>query len=204
MAALIYAIVVVLVLPGKNKELINYVKTVILKMTGNSWFTSPKPTLAEVDAALTAFADAETSMGIRKKVRGDRAKKKIALIALLNHLADYVRSICEANPDSAAAIAESAGMRLKRLTPRVKLPFNVTQGSVSGTVICDAKAAGMPATYYFAFSLDQKTWTSVPDAMTSKITIAGLTPGQTYYFRFRTLTRKGLSDFSQVVSLLVK
>jgi hypothetical protein len=34
--------------------------------------------------------------------------------------------------------------------------------------------------------------------------ISGLTPGQTYYFRFRALTRKGMRDWSQVVSLIVR
>ena len=34
--------------------------------------------------------------------------------------------------------------------------------------------------------------------------IAGLTALQTYYFRFRALTRTGPRDYSQVVSLLVQ
>ena len=33
--------------------------------------------------------------------------------------------------------------------------------------------------------------------------IAGLTSVQTYYFRFRALTRTGPQDYSQVVSLVV-
>jgi hypothetical protein len=71
-------------------------------------------------------------------------------------------------------------------------------------VVCDVKAPGIPATYYWGFSLDQRGWTSAADSMTARVTIAGLTPGQTYYFRYRTLTRKGMSDFSQIVSFLVK
>jgi hypothetical protein len=34
-------------------------------------------------------------------------------------------------------------------------------------------------------------------------TITGLTPATTYYFRFRALIRKGMTDWSQTISLLV-
>jgi hypothetical protein len=34
--------------------------------------------------------------------------------------------------------------------------------------------------------------------------ISGLTPGQTYYFRFRALTRLGMRDWSQVITLIVR
>lgn len=71
-------------------------------------------------------------------------------------------------------------------------------------MICDVRSAGSPATYYWSYSLDQKTWTSAPDSLKSRVTIFGLTPGQNYYFRYHTLTRKGTSDVSQAVSLLVK
>jgi hypothetical protein len=53
-------------------------------------------------------------------------------------------------------------------------------------------------------SLDGKTWTSWPETLKASATMAGLTPAQTYSFRFRTLTHAGASDFSQVVSHLVK
>jgi hypothetical protein len=39
--------------------------------------------------------------------------------------------------------------------------------------------------------------------MKADTTVAGLTPGQVYSFRFRAQTRKGLGDYSQVVSLMV-
>jgi hypothetical protein len=41
------------------------------------------------------------------------------------------------------------------------------------------------------------------ETMKAVTVISGLTPGQTYYFRFRALTRKGMRDWSQIVSLLV-
>ncbi len=95
-------------------------------------------------------------------------------------------------------------MTLKGHRGAGKALIAVIQGAVTGTVVCRAKAPGIPANYFWSYSLDQKSWTSVPQAMKSTITISGLTAGQTYYFRYYTTTRKGQSDLSQVVNLLVK
>ncbi len=204
MAQLILTILVVLGLPTRARDLITYVQAVIAKMTNNPNFPTPSPTLATVSTALTAYETSEAAMKTSKGVKGDRAAKRSALVALLKHLRDYVQQICELNVANAAAIAESANMRLRLVTIHVKAALTITQGLVSGSVVCDAKAVAKQATYYFSYSLDEKNWISVPETMKSKITISGLTPGQTYYFRFRALTRKTMSDPSQIVSFLVK
>jgi len=53
------------------------------------------------------------------------------------------------------------------------------------------------------YSLDQSTWTPVPNSMQCRTKVSGLTSACVYYFRFRAPTRRGLRDYSQVVSLLV-
>jgi len=204
MAQLVLMVLVILGLPPRNKDLIAFTKAVIAKMTGNPYFSTPTPTLASVGAALAAFESSETSMKTTKQVAGDRAKKRVTLVTLLKHLRDYVQGICESDVDNSAAIAESAGMRLRKLAKQVKAALAVVQGRVSGSVVCRIKAPGIPATYYLMYSLDEKGWVSAPDSTTCKIAVSGLTPGQTYYFRYRMLTRKGMSDLSQTVSFLVK
>ena len=203
MPQLLLTIIVVLDLPTTIAALISFAKTVVTKMTNNPHFTTPSPTLAAVTAAITALEGIQLSMATTKGLAGQRLASKKALIALLKQLRDYVRIIAEADPSNAAAIVQSAGMRLKNIPARTKALFTVTQG-LSGSVICDVKAVGIPATYYWSFSLDQKTWTSAPDSLKSKVTISGLTVGQLYYFRYHTLTPKGASDPSQTVSFLVK
>ncbi len=204
MSQIIVTILVVLGLPTRARDLIAFVKAVIAKMANNPNFTTPTPTLATVSSALAAYETAETAMQTTKGVKGDRAAKRSALVATLRHLRDYVQQICEANVENALAIAESANMRLRSMPVRIKAALTITQGLVSGTVVCDAKAVAKQATYYFCYSVDEKNWVSVPETMKSKVTISGLTPGQTYYFRFRALTRKGMGDPSQIVSFLVK
>ena len=74
---------------------------------------------------------------------------------------------------------------------------------VSGKVKLAAKAVAPAAVYSWEYSLDQSQWSSVPDTMKSRTELSGLTQGSVYYFRFRTFTRAGRQDYSQVVRLLV-
>jgi hypothetical protein len=53
-------------------------------------------------------------------------------------------------------------------------------------------------------STDQKTWVACPQVFKAKMVISGLTVGTTYYFRFQAQTRKGLQDWSTVVSFVVR
>jgi hypothetical protein len=85
-----------------------------------------------------------------------------------------------------------------------KAPLTITQGAVSGSVKVSILSLGRPATYYVEVSLDQKTWTSQPDVQRTTLTITGLTPGQTYYFRFHALVKETPMGYCPVVPFLVK
>jgi hypothetical protein len=51
----------------------------------------------------------------------------------------------------------------------------------------------------------RKTWTTLPETLSAKTGVSGLTSGTTYYFRVQSVTPKeGLGNFGQIVSLLVK
>ena len=39
-------------------------------------------------------------------------------------------------------------------------------------------------------SVDQLTWTDLPDTIQAKTKVSGLTPGQTYYFKQRAITKQ--------------
>jgi len=189
-----------------NKEYITMAKAIVVAMTQNPNFPTPSPSLQAIQEAIDAVDKAETAA----KTRGeglasarDAAKRRLA--QLLDHLRDYVQGICDASPTDGVALAQSAGMRAKkRPGPRAKPPLSVKDGDISGQVVLTAKSLGGPATYYWQYSLDGKTWISIPDTMIARATIAGLTVGQTYAFRFHALTPRGAVDFSQVVSHMVR
>ena len=108
--------IVVLKLPEYEVPLlVMRARGIVERMTGNSWFPSPLPSLAVVQAAIDDLFDAETKTLTRvmDSVTARDAKRMI-LVTRLQQLAAYVESIANANPEHGASIVESAGMYLKK------------------------------------------------------------------------------------------
>jgi hypothetical protein len=204
MPAIVYAIIIVLGYERTVAGLIAFAQLVVQKMTGNANFPNAAQIVTALGNAITAHQNAVSATKTQKGLKGQRSATKQALVSALYQARDLVRTACEANPESALAIAESAGMTLGKRPTRNKPLIEILQASVSGSVVCRAKAPGVPTNYFWSYSGDEKSWTSVPQTMKATVTVSGLTPGQTYYFRYYTTNRKGTSNPSQVFSILVK
>jgi hypothetical protein len=192
-------------IPTRNKDILAYGKSILSAMTNNPHFPSPSPVLSVFQADLAAYDQAETAVATRAAgTVAVRDVKKAKVVQDIKNLRDYVRTVADAATADALSIVESAGFKVKRQALRSKQALLAKDGPVSGSVHLAAKAAARVAVYYWQYSLDGKTWTSSPDTLKSATMVAGLTPGQAYSFRYRTLTRAGASDFSQVVSHIVK
>jgi hypothetical protein len=199
--------VAALMLPKTHKGLITFAKAILDRLTNNPSFPSPTPTLAVFQADIAALEDAEMKAASKAKgAAAARDAKSRKVKEDLNHLRDYVQSVAEtqANPATAAAIIESAFMTVRKPANRSKPELRARNTDASGTVALAAKAVAQAATYYWQYSLDQQTWSTVPETMRARTVIAGLSSARTYYFRFRALTRAGEIGFSQVVNLLVQ
>jgi hypothetical protein len=198
--------IAVLKMSRRTKNLITFAQSVASTMTGNASFPSPTPTLATFQADIEALNTAETAVLARTKGATQQRNAKLATVhADLETLRTYVQGIADAAlPTNAEAIIESAGMTVRKVTLHNKAALAVKQGSVSGTVDLEAKAAAKRAAYGWQYSTDQKTWTSLPPTLQAKTSVSGLTAGTTYYFRAQALTASGEGDWGQVVSFLVK
>jgi hypothetical protein len=116
-----------------------------------------------------------------------------------------VEKVADAAPEHAAAIIQSASMNVKKVTVRARRVFAVKPAAVSGSVVLVTAHAGRLAAYEWAFSTDGgKTWQQVRTTLQSKTTISGLQPGATVLFRSRPVTKKGDTDWSQPLSLMVQ
>jgi hypothetical protein len=198
--------VAALMLPKRGKSLVAFAKAMLDRLTNNPSFPSPTPTLAMLQTDIAALEDAEIKAASKTKgAAAARDAKARKVKEDLNHLRDYVQSVAEAqaNPATAAAIIESAFMTVRKPANRSKPVLRARNTDVSGTVTLHAKAVAPSATYYWQFSLDQQTWTNVPETMRASTVIAGLTATRMYFFRFRALTRTREVGFSQVVNLFV-
>jgi hypothetical protein len=198
--------IVVLKLSPKVKTVITFAQSVASAMTNNPSFPNPTPPLATFQADIAALVQAETAALGRAKGAVETRDDKLAVVKSdLEKLRTYVQGVAAiASPSSADALIEAAGMAVRETTLHDKPVLAVRQGSVSGTVTVAAKAVAKSATYFWEYSTDQKTWTSLPMTAKAKTGLAGLTPATTYYFRFQAFTRAGLGDWSQIVTFLVK
>ena len=92
-------------------------------------------------------------------------------------------------------------MSVKNARGPSKPTFEAKQLPVSGAVHLFARAANGRASYDCSKGEDQRLF--VPRTVRADVTLCGLVRGAVYLFRYRTVTNEGVSDWSQVVSLLV-
>jgi hypothetical protein len=198
--------IAVLKLSPRVKNIITFAQNVASALTNNPHLPSPTPSLATFQADVAALNTAETAVLSRSKGAVETRNAKLAVVRTdLENLKVYVQSVAAvASTSDADAIIESAGLTIRTVTPHDKPALAAKQGSVSGTVNLAAKAAAKRAAYSWQYSTDQKTWTTLPQTLSAKTGISGMTAGTQYYFRAQAVTSAGVGDWSQVVTMMVK
>jgi hypothetical protein len=198
--------VALLLAKKSTPQIIADAKSYVQKMTGNTNFPTPSPSLATVS---TQIATLEASYSVSlTKAKGAAAQMHSDLKTLsstLKNLAAYVENTANADPDNAEAIINSAGMTVKKHTPLPPKVFSVKQGATSGVVEVNSKAVSR-ASYIYQYTTDQTNANSWVDGYKNakvKGFITGLTPGIRYYFRVATISTTGESSWSNVISMLV-
>jgi hypothetical protein len=199
--------VAVLDIPKGHQPTITFAKGVCAGISGHPLqFTGLPAAFAALQTDTAAYDAANVAaLGGGKAMTAARTAARKKVVADLFHVRDYVQGLAEllASPADAAALIVLAGLHIKKTGKRNKPPISAKNGPTSGSVVLDALRVATIAVYLWQFSLDQKSWSNVPQTMKARLTVTGLTPGQVYYFRFSAQTRKGLVDFSQIVSLMV-
>jgi len=175
-------------------------------MRGNAWIPAPVPFLATLQAAIDRLEKAEVAaLSMTLGLKQSRNEARAALIGLLHRLKIYVQGVADENADFAAAIIESAALRVVARGHKPKAPIAVLPGRASGSVRLAAKAVAKVASYEWQLSEDAgKTWVSLPKTLQAKTTASALTPGMTCGFRFRATTRRGVGDWCDAVWYVVQ
>jgi hypothetical protein len=196
---------VVLKLPKKDKDLDLHAQGICTALTNNTYCPNPTPSLTDLLAVSSAYTKAVAAANGTKDpvLITTRKDARTALKTALGHLRDCIQGVVEKNIALADTIAASVNMSIRKIPIRSKAQLAADEGAVSGEVLLVAKAVAEASCYYWQFSANQTSWTSAPETTKATTTISGLTPGQTYYFRFRVLTSKGVTDWSAAVPYLV-
>ena len=193
--------------PRSHPRFATFLASLALKMTNNPDFPTPTvtgpalKTMADTFAAANAKArnGGTDAVAHRNKLRKDAEE-------LVDELVLYVRINVRARAGDAATATSmilGTGLSIQKETPVVKAPLTAKYGLASGQVELSARAVAKVAMYYFEYSLDGVHWVAVEEVLQTRTLVTGLEAARTYAFRFRAKTRKGMTDYSQVVTLLV-
>lgn len=190
-------------LPRRVGLLIPNAEAIVASMTDNPHFPAPVPPLWVVSKAVTDLQNAETATLTRATgTVATRNEKRTMLVSLLNQLRGYVQVTADADQENASAIIESAGLFLRKEPERPLRVFSAKPGSASGEVKLVAPFAGRGTSYEWEYSIDGgATWLAMPPTIQSSTTLLGLTPGSSVMFKYRCVTRRGVSGWSHAITL---
>lgn len=196
----------ILKLPRSVHALVAHAQAIVTCMTDNPYFPGPVPPLWIVSKAVTDLQRAEAATLTRAKgAVAVRNEKRTMVGSLLQQLRSYVQVTADGDPENGAAIIESAGMTVRKPSippPRV---FSAKPGRLPGEVKVIAPTAGHRASYEWEYSADGGVnWLPMPPTLRASTALEGLTPGTTVMFKYRSLTSKGVSDWSAAITATVK
>jgi hypothetical protein len=183
-------------------------RSIVIKMTGNSKFLTPDPSMAKVTLAID---DLETKAALAKdggkKEKADLKKAKKKLVGLLRCLAWYVEGVANGDEN----ILVSSGFTLsKEPCPWQRDAFFVKMGINSGSVMIGCIAVPGAVGYLWFRSADKelpssaKDWILADASTRRKQLLNDLVSGQTYWFIYRALTTNGLMEWSDPIQFHVQ
>ncbi len=177
-------------------------------------FVSPNPPLQAFGDQIDRTDKAQVAVG--QGGRGAAAARDVELGLLLGMMEAelvYIQSIADSvNADEAVQTLKQGGVEVAGVALHDKAILTVTQAAPSGPVALDANALALLGSqnvrrkHFFSweYTLDGKTFISMPSTPDVKTTLSGLTPLTTVGFRVAvTVTKSVQGPWSQVVELFV-
>ncbi len=184
---------------------------IVTKLTDNSSFPNPHPSLTEVTASLdeleTAFRQLQSARSEVTTRVGTQANAEKKVDQLLTRLGSFVESVAGTNETLiASAGMEIRGGRSAATTPTVPQGLAAAVGEHEGEIILSWKAVPNAYSYIIEFSLDPATvtsWTHVGIATAANKSVGNLTSGKRYWFRVKAVGAAGESGWSEQASRTV-
>ncbi|MEO7310394.1 MAG: fibronectin type III domain-containing protein [Chitinophagaceae bacterium] len=178
----------------------------VLALTGNPAFAAPKPTLAEVDAAVHALEAAyKEALDGGKSKKASMLEREDELDRLVSDLADYVQATAGGNAET----IRSSGFDVRAApTPVAELEhvsnLRATISQRNGEVMLDWKPLNGARTYVIEKSTDGSNgWVVCGHSTRSHGVVTGL-PSLTHsWFRVAGIGTTGQSPWSDIVKSLV-
>jgi len=174
-------------------------------------FASPTVSMAAFLALIQAFDAAQQAAATRAKGLATlRNTKRDAVWTAMESLRIYVQGLADAaTAETAAALIESAGMLVARVSSHPKAVLQAKLTTTPGVVKLLANASilagktSKSVTFNWQWSLDGKTWNSLASTPLADTLVPNLTLLTTYQFRVSVTVSRTTGDWSQPVGLMV-
>lgn len=179
---------------------------IVKSMTGNTHFSSPVPTLAEVAAAADELETAYlASRDAGKDETVAMHTKEEVLDNLLIRLGHYIEDTANMDEENAEEIILSAGVATKNVPMHTAREFRVKNTNMPGEVVARTKRVPR-ASYIWQYSTtptDAASWVTAAITVKATVKISGLTSGKKYSFRVAVVTKDGQGPWSNEIDLVV-
>ena len=181
--------------------LIEFAKNIVIKMTGNTNYTTPDVPLTSIStAAATLETKFNAAQGGGKQQTADMHQARKALEDLLHKEASYVDRIAAGNE---TMILSSGYKTSKQPVPASHPLFTVTNGEHEGELTLKHKAVKNAKAWAWQYCADPLTaagWILAGISTQSAFTVKALTPGTKYWFRAAHVKPEGMSEWCEPIA----
>ncbi|MEO8760654.1 MAG: fibronectin type III domain-containing protein [Bacteroidia bacterium] len=174
---------------------------ILTSMTGNTHFTTPYPTLAMLQTAITNL-----NTTLAAQVKGNKASTQAVKTAVyqvkrvLRAMAANVEYI--SNDDATTAL--TSGFSLSQTGTHATPPFVINHNGNLGQINAKAKATKL-SSYIWQYTttpLVAASWVTSATTMQATHVFVGLNPGTMYWFRVAVVDKNGQQPFSNAINLI--
>ena len=188
--------------PRRVHDFLMHARVIATRLSEDPRFSPPPASLAELTADVAALEAALIASASRASGCAAARKACQARVAMgLKVLQAHVQSMANACPSTEAAVLiELAGMSVKNALGPSKATFVVKPGRTADSAHAYARAAPTRASYDWQWSTDGERWVSIPSTVRADAELRGLEAATLYWFRYRSVTKAGISDWSDAVT----
>lgn len=197
-----------------DENLLILTETVLNALGTNDYFPEPEPELSEIETLLADY-NAKLAAARRRGSPQDTAEKNESRVLLEDRLAElafYVNKVAKGNlPVLLSSGFEISKYRKNLIPPAKTRNMRVSDGFNSGQIKLNFESQRGIRLYELRISSEkdeegQIIWQKKIISLTSSRNnlIESLLPGQYYYFSVRAVNSRGIGDWSDPISWLVR
>jgi len=189
----------------KDADLVVASGRIVASMAGNAVYPLPKPTLAQVIAARDTYVAAVAVLDRGKLSVARRNGAREPLVQLLRELALYVQQA--SGGDREKLLASGYPVQKTRQPSSVPNPpqnLRLRPAKISGQMLarCDTLPSAKSYQWRYASATAPTTWLQPDPTTSASCTLEDLVAGTTYTVQVRAVSSKGVSDWSDVATLM--